>query len=79
MPEWLAILVKKYVDEYSKGKYGVDSIGRFACFLSVCVSGDIQITAAEGRALQTLIHARLVTLSSEVHSLPVHILTNCLQ
>lgn len=58
MPEWLDILMKKYVDEYSKAKFGgIDTIGRFACFLAVCISGDVLITAAESRALQTLIHA----------------------
>src|SRR5690606_37396805 len=61
MPEWLDILMKKYVDEYSKAKFGgIDTVGRFACFLAVCISGDVLITAAESRALQTLIHARWV-------------------
>lgn len=59
MPDWLETLVKKYTDQYTKAKLGgIDSIGRFASFLAACVSGDVLITAAEGRALQTLIHAR---------------------
>ena len=61
LPAWLSILISKYLRETQGGTQqagktstrnaGVDSVGRFSCFLSCCVDGTVTCSDQERNAL----------------------------
>lgn len=62
MPIWLSILTQKFIKEYPTGKSTskidqINSVGKFACFLSFCILGLITCRSLEEEALRELTQA----------------------